>query len=667
MTGPSASRSFTEANWYRFVQSPGDYTSAAGFETLAISAFISRHLGVGYNMAFMEGEYNASDPRNHFLDGLLTGHGGTCVTMPVLYIAIGRRLGYPLYLVQAKEHWFVRWEGQGERFNIEATTANSRLLDDEYYHSQPRPLSPDEIARGPWLRDLGPRDVLAHFLAERARACFTICAFPPRCGRSNWRSQSHRGCPAFTSDATSAPRSWLAMYYAEVKALPTGRRTIDLRHVAAGPAPESSRVRRDFAGVREDARDSSSNRGRPTDRNSDRRPPLQRRDAVKPELCEPSMPDTISLVPVPVNTARARAPKSRTAGRWFLGRRVPRDAAPSEHAFDVTPVAGARWYLPSAERWTQPDPSGLGPDPNPNRYCGNDPVNGTDPSGLSVVVSKDLQPVMQRFFGAGNVSFVQVDNGFRVSLGPGAKAHLAAYDGDANYKAYLLAAIADSGTRSLGQVNSDYTSEAFRPGPQADPDGNRLVNLPHRGVRLIGPNHELIPNDPRCMPDMLGPLVETYMLGASLCDPELLAAIDEIATGTGVVAAATRAAEDLGVDVGASAPARPTLPAFTPGGKTSGVLRTPTGEVPLQSGWQGPASSIPRGTSGFDIVTRTHVEGHAAAAMRQQGLSEATVYINNPQICPSCSRLLPRMLPPGSRLTVVLPDGTGVTFTGVTP
>jgi len=63
-------------------------------------------------------------------------------------------------------------------------------------------------------------------------------------------------------------------------------------------------------------------------------------------------------------------------------------------------------------------------------------------------------------------------------------------------------------------------------------------------------------------------------------------------------------------------------------------------------------------------VTRTHVEGHAAALMHQRGLREATVYINNPEICPSCQKLLPRMLPPGSRLTVVLPDGTRVPFRG---
>jgi hypothetical protein len=73
---------------------------------------------------------------------------------------------------------------------------------------------------------------------------------------------------------------------------------------------------------------------------------------------------------------------------------------------------------------------------------------------------------------------------------------------------------------------------------------------------------------------------------------------------------------------------------------------------------------MPKGSAGFDIVTRTHVEGHAAAWMQQNGVSNATVYINNPVICDSCMNYLPRMLAPGSQLTVVAPDGTAVTFTG---
>ena len=61
--------------------------------------------------------------------------------MPVLYVAIGRRLGYPLYLVQAREHFFVRWEEPGgERFNIEATTLGFTPRDDEHFRHWPRPI-----------------------------------------------------------------------------------------------------------------------------------------------------------------------------------------------------------------------------------------------------------------------------------------------------------------------------------------------------------------------------------------------------------------------------------------------------------------------------------------------------------------------------------------------
>ena len=44
---------------------------------------------------------------------------------------------------------------------------------------------------------------------------------------------------------------------------------------------------------------------------------------------------------------------------------------------------GKRWYDPGAGTWLSEDPSGLGPDVNPYRYCGNSPTNGTDPTGLA--------------------------------------------------------------------------------------------------------------------------------------------------------------------------------------------------------------------------------------------------------------------------------------------
>ena len=163
----------TEHWWPRFEENRAEYdNSPAKFRILSMVTVLQRDLGVRYNLAFSEGEYDASDSRNLFLHGVLTGHGGTCVTMPVLYIAIGRRLGYPLELVGAKEHLFVRWEEPGgERFNIECTSPGFEPRDDEYYHRYPRPLSDKELASGMFLRNFTPREQLAVFLKERAQCC----------------------------------------------------------------------------------------------------------------------------------------------------------------------------------------------------------------------------------------------------------------------------------------------------------------------------------------------------------------------------------------------------------------------------------------------------------------------------------------------------------------
>jgi SCP1.201-like deaminase len=112
-------------------------------------------------------------------------------------------------------------------------------------------------------------------------------------------------------------------------------------------------------------------------------------------------------------------------------------------------------------------------------------------------------------------------------------------------------------------------------------------------------------------------------------------------------------------------PQAPQLAPYTPGGKTSGIFQSGDFTQELQSGYDGPASSMPRGSPGFDRYTRTHVEGHAAALMRQQGITDGTLYINNPKICDNCTELLPTMLPQGSKLRVVLPDGTVKLFEGL--
>lgn len=108
----------------------------------------------------------------------------------------------------------------------------------------------------------------------------------------------------------------------------------------------------------------------------------------------------------------------------------------------------------------------------------------------------------------------------------------------------------------------------------------------------------------------------------------------------------------------------PKLPAYSPGEKTRGVFRAKGEDVPLLSGRAGPAASLAKATPGFNAITKTHVEGHAAAIMRQQGIKEATIYINNPKVCRPCQQNLANMLPSGAKLTVVLPSGVAKTFIG---
>jgi hypothetical protein len=146
--------------------------SEAQLRILAMVTVLQRDLGIRYNLAFMEGEYDASDSHNLFIHGPLTGRGFTCVTAPVIYAAIGRRLGYPIKLVHAKEHTFCRWDEQdGERFNIEATSPGLTMPPDEVYCKWPKPITPEEVKRDRYLCSLSPREELAFFISQRGCCC----------------------------------------------------------------------------------------------------------------------------------------------------------------------------------------------------------------------------------------------------------------------------------------------------------------------------------------------------------------------------------------------------------------------------------------------------------------------------------------------------------------
>jgi hypothetical protein len=113
------------------------------------------------------------DSRDTFIHGMLPGaNGGTCASMPVMYVAIGRRLGYPMKLVSAKAHLFCRWDDDKERLNVEGAGNGGVNYDpDEHYRTWPKPISDAEMASGVFLTSMTPQQELAVFLELRAACC----------------------------------------------------------------------------------------------------------------------------------------------------------------------------------------------------------------------------------------------------------------------------------------------------------------------------------------------------------------------------------------------------------------------------------------------------------------------------------------------------------------
>ena len=108
----------TERHYYRFLDDPADYQNSQGyFCILMLITVLQQDCGVRYNPARVRDpkfqdpdcfDPDFSDSRDLFIHGILDGPGGTCASMPVLTVAVGRRLGYPVKLVQAPGHLFAR-------------------------------------------------------------------------------------------------------------------------------------------------------------------------------------------------------------------------------------------------------------------------------------------------------------------------------------------------------------------------------------------------------------------------------------------------------------------------------------------------------------------------------------------------------------------------------
>lgn len=155
-----------------FHKNPGEFgDSEAFFRAVALVTTLQRHCGVRSDQTQLG--FGPNDPfklESQFIHGIVQGHGGTCASLPVVYTAVGRRLGYPIKLVSTCRHLFCRWDDpiRGERFNIEGAGDGFDSLPDSEYRKWPVRLQPGEEKRFGYLISKKPYEELAGFIAERA-------------------------------------------------------------------------------------------------------------------------------------------------------------------------------------------------------------------------------------------------------------------------------------------------------------------------------------------------------------------------------------------------------------------------------------------------------------------------------------------------------------------
>jgi hypothetical protein len=164
---------------YKFRDHPEQFNDSEGyFDMMMLATVIQQDFNIHYNPAHIEMPGQAleadnsffADSQDVFIHGLARPDGlGTCSSMPIFYVAVGRRLGYPLKLVKAKGHLFARWDDRERSFNIECTSIGFVSHTDEEYRTWPASFTPEEETSESYLKSLTPAQELAVFLSIRGQ------------------------------------------------------------------------------------------------------------------------------------------------------------------------------------------------------------------------------------------------------------------------------------------------------------------------------------------------------------------------------------------------------------------------------------------------------------------------------------------------------------------
>ena len=125
-----------------FEKNPKHYDgSYAKFKAINLVLTIKEDFKCKYQMSLVESGVMANihspsffkDPNDAFISGLLQRHRGTGSSYPVLIVALGRRLGYPISIKTTVGHMFCEWNDGTEWFNIDTNGEGVDTPPDDWY------------------------------------------------------------------------------------------------------------------------------------------------------------------------------------------------------------------------------------------------------------------------------------------------------------------------------------------------------------------------------------------------------------------------------------------------------------------------------------------------------------------------------------------------------
>ena len=107
------------------------------------------------------------DPQYFYLNRLLDTKLGNCFTMPLLYVAVGQRLRWPIYPVSMPDHYFVRYVDPAfHEQNIEATSGGAYVTNERY--AKDFLVSKTGRRKGTYLRTMTYREFLGSLVGHMA-------------------------------------------------------------------------------------------------------------------------------------------------------------------------------------------------------------------------------------------------------------------------------------------------------------------------------------------------------------------------------------------------------------------------------------------------------------------------------------------------------------------